>query len=71
MTKLEIFVSDGVEDKSCIVFRARENMCEGEANLDVDMVDKDGNKATVSNISQFQIKQLAAYLNASLMYERY
>ena len=71
MTKFEIFLNRETPDVGKIVFRAEDNPCEGGAELFIDMVDKDGKVVSINNIPIFQLRQLAAYLKASLPKRRY
>ena len=71
MTKFEILLNVETPEVSKVVFRADENPCEGGSELFIDMVDKDGKVVSMNNIPLFQLRQLAAYLKASLPKNRY
>ena len=70
MTSFEFSVEDGTE-RRVLIFKAFENGCVGETTLDVEMVDANGKSVYVKDIPEFQLRQLAAYLNASLTQRRY
>lgn len=69
MTAFQFFIG-GENERTVLKFKAFENMCMGGAVLDIEMTDNNGNTVKVEEIPEWQIRQLAAYLNATLTERR-